>query len=67
MCPLLFQPRGTWSPQRLPTELPTTPGCSREFLDKGSGQQKLMKGRDGAGLYGPPWGWCDSPEGVCPL
>lgn len=56
MCPLLFQPRGVWSPQRLPTELPTTPGCSRECLDKGSGQEKLMRGRDGAGLQGPPWG-----------
>ncbi len=39
-----------------PLNYPTTPGCSRECLDKGSGQQKLMRGRDGAGLYGPPWG-----------
>ncbi|KAJ4949232.1 hypothetical protein JOQ06_020749, partial [Pogonophryne albipinna] len=42
-------PCGVGSPQRLETELPSSPGRSQDQADKGRGRQKLMKGRDSWG------------------
>ncbi|CAB1453661.1 unnamed protein product [Pleuronectes platessa] len=40
------RPCGVGSPQRLETELPTSPGRSQDQADKGRGRVELMKGRD---------------------
>ncbi|KAK2824134.1 hypothetical protein Q5P01_021309 [Channa striata] len=51
--PELRQPCGMGSPQRLETELPSSPCCSQDQADKGRGREELMKGRDSSGPLRP--------------